>query len=226
MFQQAQGHEAALRSLFQGLATLWWRTISWYMTRPSQHSSMLFSRALWLSSTTSPCPSERPVGHHEASFQPTLFWAERTKGPLLLQVLCPLFAALLWMLSNSFMPFLYVPKSARSVQGEATSAQSRAGQSLPLPAWQCCVLCISGYGWHSCLLEHTVDSHSTCCQLNPLNPFQQDCFSSTSLLGLCASPGSLLPKCRIWHLLLFSFPWLVVAQLSSLVHSARSLHPW
>ena len=72
--------------------------------------------------------------------------------------------ALLWMLLNSLMPFLYSgAKPAPSGGGEA--AQHRTEQTIPPLAWgQCWAWCSPGCGWPFWLPGHTAGLSPSCCQ--------------------------------------------------------------
>lgn len=68
-----------------------------------------------------------PVSQHVASPQSLLLWAEQIQGPQppLIFLVLLIFVVFLWMLSDT------------SSQGEATSAESKVGQSLHSTAWHC-----------------------------------------------------------------------------------------
>ena len=81
--------------------------------------------------------------------------------------------ALLWVLSNSFISFLYCgTHPACSAGGEA--AQRRAEQTTPpLTHWQCWSWCNPGYCWPFVLPGQTAASHSAYCQSEPPEPCLQ-----------------------------------------------------
>jgi len=64
------------------------------------------------------------------------------------------------------------------------------------------------------LSGHTADSVSTCPSARTCRSLAVGCLSC--LLSRCpwgdVCPGLLHPRCRIWHLLLYSFTWLVIVQ--------------
>lgn len=126
-------------------------------------------------------------GHHKASPQPSLLWAELGTSatphifPSRLFTICVPF---LWTFSNSFTAYIVVPKPVHRGQGEAVPEESRARQSLPLRGLQCWAWCTPRYNWPFWLPEHAADSCSTCHQPEHLDPFTHGC-----------SPASCSPVC-------------------------------
>ena len=80
-----------------------------------------------------------------------------------------------------------MPSSARSAPGEAAAVQSREGQSLPSPSWQCCAQCTPGDGCPSWLPEHTADSRSICCCPGPPVPFSGTALQCPIPQSVCMS---------------------------------------
>ena len=104
-------------------------------------------------------------------------------------------------------------KTALSAPGEATPAQSRVGQSLPSPSWQCWAWCTSGNGWPFRLPRHANASDSTCHQSEPPDPFLWSVLHPLAP-SLYMYSGLAHPRCRIWHFLCFM--WLVTTQTSDM----------
>lgn len=110
---------SAMRSQFHCPTTLWMKNLFLIpnSTLPL-HNSLPFPQVLLLSPKRRAqglpfCfPLEETVGLHEISLQSPLLWDEQNKRPHSLLSLLPLrpciiFVVLFWVLSNSFMLFLY-----------------------------------------------------------------------------------------------------------------------
>jgi len=102
-------------------------------------------------------------------------------------------------------------KPAPSAQGEVVPTQSRAGQSLPLPGWQC---------WAWSTLGCTFWLPGRTADLDPAyqNPQITFCWAAppASCPPVYVKLGFFHTGCRIQHLVLLSFMGLVIVQLPSL----------
>lgn len=88
--------------------------------------------------------------------------------------------------------------------------------SLPYSCWPHYFCCRPDCCWPSWPTEHTVGSCSASCWSWPPGPLLPGNFPATFPPSLYSCMGLLWPKCRTWHLLLFSIIWLGSAHLLSL----------
>ena len=215
------------------MALLWTCSNSWMSfpnptftssVRVSCHSLRFYHWSLKIEQHLPFCSlHEEDVSHNEVSlFSSSLGWTKQRNLTCPQKVfysrLFTIFVALLQTLIVLY-PFCTVTsKTSHSTQSETTSVQCKLGQSLSLTSLQCCAWCTLGTGWPSWLSGHTVQLAS---DQDPQIPFYravlQHYIPQTVWIAR-AAPS----RCRIWHLLLLNFTWLVIC----LDISARSLYPW
>lgn len=168
---------------------------------------------------TAPCHFPRALSlskREELSAAPQLLCSEHTKGPQPLSYILsstpfPIFVSLLWMMSHSFMSLYNGIHCCTHCSRWNHTAESKAGKPLPSLA--------GGAGqMHPWVHLDLLAARAHCWLRSNLPSLKNPGSLSIGLHSSLSSPSLYTeqelphPMCRIWHLLLLKFVWLVIRQ--------------